>query len=102
VGNCKYFIKQPSQSIAGKSRRVRHAVISSVSSRESMIDTRALTPTTRCSLDSLANETVPKIILNKTMDLLFSTAISILVISNHNSFLVLFDKIAYLKNIFIF
>jgi len=39
---------------------------------------------------------------------MFKTAISILVISNHNSFRVLFDKIAsgfrifYLKNIFIF
>jgi len=37
---------------------------------------------------------VPKIIINNTINLLFYTAISILVISNHSSFRVLFDKIA--------
>jgi len=40
------------------------------------------------------DESVPKIIINNTMNLLFKTAISILVISNHNSYRVLFDKIA--------
>jgi len=52
------------------------------------------------------NESVPKIILNSTINLLFKTAISILAISNRNSFRVLFDKIASVyfgrKNIFIF
>jgi len=36
---------------------------------------------------------VPKITINNTINLLLITAISILVISNHNSFRVLFDKI---------
>jgi len=40
------------------------------------------------------DESVPKIIINNTMNLLFKIAISILVISNHNSYRVLFDKIA--------
>ena len=40
------------------------------------------------------NESVQKIIMNNTVNLLFKTAISILVISNHNSFRVSFDKIA--------
>jgi len=42
----------------------------------------------------IRNESVPKIIINNTINL-FLTAISIFVISNHNSFF-------YLKNIFIF
>jgi len=37
----------------------------------------------------IANENVPKIIIHYTMNLFFKTAISILVISNHNSFLLL-------------
>jgi len=37
---------------------------------------------------------VPKIIINNTINLFFQTAISILLISNHNNFRVLFDKIA--------
>ena len=37
---------------------------------------------------------MPKILINNTMNLLFKIAISILVISNHNSYRVLFDKIA--------
>jgi len=41
------------------------------------------------------NESVPKIIINSTINLLFKTAISILAISNRNSFRVLFDKIAF-------
>jgi len=41
----------------------------------------------------LGNDTVPKIILNDTVSLFLKTAISISVISNHNSFRVLFDKI---------
>ena len=40
---------------------------------------------------SIVNENVPKIIIN---DNNFLTAISILLISNHNSFRVLFDKVA--------
>jgi len=39
-------------------------------------------------------ESVPKIITNNTINLFFKTAISILLISNHNSFRVLFDIIA--------
>jgi len=37
---------------------------------------------------------VPKIIIDDTINLFLKTAIRILVISNHNSFRVLFDKIA--------
>jgi len=51
--------------------------------------------------DMCQNENVPKIIINDTISLFLETAISILVISNHNSFRVLFDKncfvIFYLK-----
>ena len=43
---------------------------------------------------SLGNESVPKIIINNTMNLFFKSAINILVVSNHNSFRALFDKIA--------
>jgi len=39
------------------------------------------------------NESVPRIIINNTINLFFLTAINILVISKHNSFRVLFDKI---------
>jgi len=39
------------------------------------------------------NESVPKIIINDTISLFFRPAINILVISNHNIFRVLFDKI---------
>jgi len=47
-------------------------------------------------LDShlIENEIVPKIIINDTVNLFFLNAISILVISNHNSFRVLCDKTA--------
>jgi len=51
------------------------------------------------------NERMPKIVINNTINLLSKTALSILVISNHNSFRELFDKTAsmlYLKNLFIF
>jgi len=41
-----------------------------------------------------ANDSVPKIIINDTYTVLFKTTIRILIISNHNSFQVLFDKIA--------
>jgi len=46
---------------------------------------------------------VPKIIINNTINLFFLTAISILAISNHNSFRVLFDKNAsvFEKDIYI-
>ena len=40
------------------------------------------------------NESVPKTVINNTTNLIFKTAISILVISNDNSFRVLFDKTA--------
>ena len=41
----------------------------------------------------IGNESVSSITINNTINL-FLTAISILLISNHNSFRVLFDKIA--------
>ena len=41
----------------------------------------------------IGNESVPKIIINNTTNLFFKTAVSILLISNHSSFRVLFDKI---------
>jgi len=44
---------------------------------------------------------VPKIILNNSKNLFFKTAISILAISNHDSFRVLFDKIASVYEYFI-
>ena len=51
-------------------------------------------------------ENVPKIIINDTINLFSKTEINILLISNHNSFRVLFDKIASLyfisENIFTF
>ena len=43
---------------------------------------------------TIGNASVAKIIVNNTINLLLKTAISILLISNHNSFRVLFDKIA--------
>jgi len=46
-----------------------------------------------CELGT-GDESVPKIVINNTMNLLLKTAIGILVISNHNSYRVLFDKIA--------
>jgi len=42
---------------------------------------------------SVANASVPKVIVNNTINLLFQTAISVLVISNHNSFRVLLTKL---------
>jgi len=45
------------------------------------------------SAKSIGNENVPKIIINNTQKI-FLTAISIFLVSNHNSFRVLFDKIA--------
>ena len=47
-----------------------------------------------CAVLRIGNESVLKIIVNNTINLFFKTAIGILVISNHNSFRVLFDKIA--------
>ena len=41
---------------------------------------------------SIANERVPKIAINYTINIFLKTAIIILVISNHNRFRVLFDK----------
>ena len=59
---------------------------------------------TKPEMNTIGNKSVPKVIINDTINLFFLTAVSILLISNHNSFRVLFDKIAsvYLKNIFIF
>ena len=42
----------------------------------------------------IGNESVPKVIINDTVNLFSKTAISILLISNHDSFRVPFDKIA--------
>jgi len=42
----------------------------------------------------IGNKSVPDIIINRHNKFIFKTAISILVISNQNSFRVLFDKIA--------
>ena len=44
--------------------------------------------------DDIENENVPKITINGILNLLFKVAISILLVSNHNSFRVMFDKIA--------
>jgi len=44
--------------------------------------------------DCIGNDSVLKIAINDTINLFLKTAISILVISKHNSFRVLFDKIA--------
>ena len=46
------------------------------------------------SAGSIGNESVPKTIINDTRNLFYKTAVSILVISNNNTFRVLFDKIA--------
>ena len=48
------------------------------------------------------NESVPKILINDTINLFFLTAIGILIISNHNSFRVLSDTIACVYFILIF
>ena len=42
--------------------------------------------TTVCTSTSMGNESVPKIIINDAINSFFQTAISILAISNHNSF----------------
>ena len=42
----------------------------------------------------IGNESLPKIVINGTINLFLKTAVSILPISNHNSFRVLFDKTA--------
>jgi len=48
---------------------------------------------------AIGNESVPKIIINDTIRLFFKTAISILVISNHNGFRVLsINRKIYIKN----
>ena len=45
--------------------------------------------------NAIGKESVPKIIINDTVNLFFLTAIGVLLISNHNnSFRVLLDKIA--------
>jgi len=54
--------------------------------------------TTSCTVDKILtdmrNENVPKIEINNTINLFLKTAVSILVISDHNSFPVLFDEMA--------
>jgi len=42
---------------------------------------------------AIGNESVPKMITNNTISLFSKTAVSSLVISNRNSFRVLFDKV---------
>jgi len=54
------------------------------------------TQSTRKQRRSIGNESVLKIIINNTINLFSKTAISNLVIICHNSFRVLFDKIAIL------
>jgi len=55
---------------------------------------------------SIGNESLPENIINNTTNLFFKTSISVSVISNHNSFRVLFGKIAFvyfiLKEMFMF
>jgi len=48
----------------------------------------------RQSTEGIEDEGVPKIIINDSIIFFSQTAISILIISKHNSFRVLFDKIA--------
>jgi len=49
----------------------------------------------RCeSLGTIRDESVPKTVINNNTVNIFKTAVSILVISNHDSFRVLFDKIS--------
>ena len=53
----------------------------------------------------IGNESVPKITISNTTHLFFLTAVSILLMSSHNGFGVLFDKIVsvyFMKTIFIF
>jgi len=50
--------------------------------------------TYRDTVRGIGNESVPKIVINNAVNLFFKTATSFLVISNHSSFRVLFDKIA--------
>jgi len=66
----------------------------------------AVCATTADAFTSAGNESVPKIIQNNTIRQFFKTAITILLIFNHNSFRVLVDKIAsvyfsWKKNIYI-
>ena len=55
--------------------------------------TSLLSPGLQVTLQ-IGNESVPESVINSTINLIFKTAISILLISNRNSFRVLFDKIA--------
>ena len=76
----------------GSKREKRYAVILPAAASDddyhaTLFDEMKTTTTT-------GNETVPKIIINNTINLFFETAIRILLISSHNSFRVLFDKIA--------
>ena len=69
---------------------LRNFLCSAVSCFSSFLGTRLF-----LSRAEIGNESMPKIIMNNTINLLFfKTAISILIISNHNSLRVLFDKIA--------
>jgi len=49
--------------------------------------------TTAAAVGPIGNESVPKIIINDTIKFFSLTATSIFVISNQNSFRVLFEKI---------
>jgi len=90
-----------------------HCIVPIVMSRSRLVKPRShrtnwteLNEATRLQQASIDNESVPKIIINNAINLSYKTAISILLISNHNSLQVLFDKnwfrVFYLKNIFIF
>jgi len=49
---------------------------------------------------TIGNENVPTIIINNTINLSLKTAIGISVISNRNSFRVLFDRIVFVYILF--
>jgi len=52
-------------------------------------------PLHRVRRRNIGKRRVPKIIISNTTNLLFKTAICILLMSNHNSFCMVFDRIAY-------
>ena len=59
------------------------------------VSEHTLTTITQQITSRIGNGSVPQTVINDTRDLFFKTTISILVISNHNSFRVFFDKIAF-------
>ena len=85
-----------------------HCIVPIVMSRSRLVKPRShrtnwteLNEATRLQQASIDNESVPKIIINNAINLSYKTAISILLISNHNSLRVLFDRnwfrVFYLK-----